>query len=356
MVLPETITEDILSRLDVKSILRSKSVCKTWCHLISTLRFQQLHRSRSGNHPLFLYRSTQFFYNPLPHHPFSYAFVSVDASGAVRSRFTVKVDDPIKLLVSSSCGLVCFASQFCIYVCNPATRQILELPPCPPRTSIAGFGFGYLDSINGCKVVRFISHGSRGRIECSVATLSAANYPTSWRVLNEGCPYLVEEFNYPVLVNDHIYWKIDRKTTHQPLRRSNDYILCFNLRQEKFSVVTHPPDWRDDGNSLHLADLGGMLCMVEITSSQVVVWMLKDHRSSFWYKGGLIAIQGIIDRRLIGEVKGLKNGEIIFSSFANILLFYDTKKKTFRHVKLPFRSSEFGIYWETLFFPRINNS
>ncbi|EEF41607.1 putative F-box protein At1g19160 [Ricinus communis] len=350
MMLPGNIIQDILSRLDVKSLMRLRCVCKTWFNLISSSSFQDLHRSRSHHNLLFLFRSTSSsFHNRF----FFYSFCSLDVTGSLGARFSVKVDDPIKLVLPSCSGLVCFATDTRIYVCNPATRQILALPVSPQRTSIAGFGFGYVDSIKGYKVVRLIHRPITHTIECSVFTITSDpknsnSNSSSWTLLDEGCPYLVEQFSYPVFAKDCIFWKINRRS-HRQLRRSNDYIVSFNVRDNKFSTLTHPADWRHiSSHFTQLADLGGTLCMVEISTCSVVIWVLKDHHNCFWHKGGLIDIKGI-DRRLVGEVKCLRNGEIIFSSLANILLFYDVNQKRFRQVTLPVRALDFGIYWESFF-------
>ncbi|XP_012091101.2 putative F-box protein At4g09190 [Jatropha curcas] len=285
--LPPIIIQEILSRLDVKTLIRFKSVSKSFTNLISSPSFQELHNRRSQRNLLFLFRSTSPYYDEHADatRRFVYQFVSVDNRGMVHSKFIARVDDPIKLVLPSCCGLVCFATNTRIYLCNPATRQLAPLPryPYQQRTPISGFGFGYAGSVKGYKVVqlvhRVIQPSIAHKIECSVFTIGfGGRVDNGWRVLKEGCPYFVEQFSYPVFIKETINWKINRYH-HRVLRRSNDYVVSFNVREEKFFTITHPADWRYIAqNSTQLADLGGMLCMVEISASHIIVWMLRDHQ------------------------------------------------------------------------------
>uniref|UniRef100_A0A6N2MKZ4 F-box associated beta-propeller type 3 domain-containing protein n=1 Tax=Salix viminalis TaxID=40686 RepID=A0A6N2MKZ4_SALVM len=159
--------------------------------------------------------------------------------------------------------------------------------------------------------------------------------------------------------NETIYWKIDRGK-HQALHRQNDFIVSFNIRDEKFQTITHPADWRPETHrqwrspvriSTQLVELRGHLYLVETAAfSYVAVWKLSDPGNSTWSKACTIDISKF-HPSFVGEIQCVKGTEIIFNSCTRLLLYYDEKNKTSRRKMLPCSAANLTIYCESLTFP-----
>lgn len=141
LLLPE-IHEKILIRLSVRDLIRCKSVCKSWLHLISDPHFTKAHIKHSyhidrnddtfGHRRYFNYLMTRQydigvnFFDLIDHH-----------------------------LLGSSNGLVCVSpSPTEVVVINPSTREVNELTkPEIPETESMCWGFGHDSSTDDYKVV-----------------------------------------------------------------------------------------------------------------------------------------------------------------------------------------------------------
>ncbi|XP_076948097.1 F-box/kelch-repeat protein At3g23880-like [Bidens hawaiensis] len=164
--LPKDIAVEILLKLPVKSVLRCKSVCKSWYSLISDPQFVKSHlaiSTRSNNH----YRQHRLIifgikgrmiktYNP---HDVLY-------DNSINS--ALELDHPYKhmtlnyfwfgLLYVGCCnGLLCMAiEKDVLIIWNPSTRKSYILPPTGYRKIELGYvryGFGYQESTDDYKVV-----------------------------------------------------------------------------------------------------------------------------------------------------------------------------------------------------------
>ncbi|KAJ6696997.1 hypothetical protein OIU85_003367 [Salix viminalis] len=326
---------DILSRLPVKTLLRFKSVCKSWRCMIgdSSLGFQALHYDRSQRKPRFLLQWPDFDFRPL------------EPAGCRLPRF----------------ALLSYRNTYsCVSTLALAILLLCRLTEVKQQ----GFGIGYLSPAKGHVVVRLnIPRQSRTslsrKLECSVFTFLPENGGARWRAVEDGCPYLVEQFSFPAFANETIYWKIDRGK-HQALHRQNDFIVSFNIRDEKFQTITHPADWRPETHrqwrspvriSTQLVELRGHLYLVETAAfSYVAVWKLSDPGNSTWSKACTIDISKF-HPSFVGEIQCVKGTEIIFNSCTRLLLYYDEKNKTSRRKMLPCSAANLTIYCESLTFP-----
>ncbi|XP_065870156.1 F-box/LRR-repeat/kelch-repeat protein At1g09650-like [Euphorbia lathyris] len=358
---PSKILQNILSRLDVKTLLRFKLVSKPWLSLISSPDFYDSHSSESQKKLHLLLRSTISHDNDSG---YSYQFYSAKFNGTANSvhttTFTAMVDGAIKLVLPSCRGLVCFATESRVYVYNPATLRLLTLPFFSPNsgTRVCGFGFGYVGASKSYKVVRFFYRKYSKKIECSVLKFQfgAKDSEVVWEVLEQACPYFVQEFSRPAFVSDTIYWKIDwyqnRMQNRCPSPSHNNHnILSFNIEDDNFAVIPNPSDWKYRQESepykwTQLVNLDNMLCMVQISAANAQIWMRRDQE---WQKGGVIDFEGL-GPTLIGAAVCIKDGEIIFSSHHN-LVFYNIRTRRFRRVQISSNANAHDLvtYWESLF-------
>ncbi|XP_026383246.1 F-box/kelch-repeat protein At3g06240-like [Papaver somniferum] len=147
----EVITMEILSRLPVKSILRFRSVCKTFVHLFSDLgqdeEFVKLHLSNALNNNylnIMLTGDNQIY--------------SVDYFDASSCKINaIEIDYPFKshlikeVHIWGSCnGLLCLGIKHmedeCICFWNPSTNEYKRIPTPPEYIMPYGqesYGFGY---------------------------------------------------------------------------------------------------------------------------------------------------------------------------------------------------------------------
>lgn len=120
MDLPKDLTTEILLRLSPESLLRFKSVCKTWYALIESANFVEKHRKFNHNitsilvtTPQNMYLKDESFYKPI-----IFNFPILPQSAHIN-------------ILGTCNGLVCvslspYNSPF--FICNPSTREFRLLP------------------------------------------------------------------------------------------------------------------------------------------------------------------------------------------------------------------------------------
>ncbi|KAF8762762.1 hypothetical protein HU200_009069 [Digitaria exilis] len=153
MIPDDVLLFQILVRLPVKSLVRFKSICKAWCTTIASAHFVRLHLelSRATNSSSMFVVPRKYLMKPTKTasmfvHFLSYqpAVQSKVAKHIMRSmprpngipRFTIPLHCDGLVLIPSVTGH--------IFLCNPATKQFVELPPGSRNVSLlqrVAFGF-----------------------------------------------------------------------------------------------------------------------------------------------------------------------------------------------------------------------
>ncbi|KAM0024953.1 putative F-box domain-containing protein [Helianthus debilis subsp. tardiflorus] len=158
----DDLVEQILIRLDVKDLIRFKTVCKSWHSLITSPRFVTRHLNRSYNE-----------YNNI----FGYTSQRIVLAATYGHGHR---------LVGSSNGLVCIISisEFScnVLVCNPSTREVRQLRPYSHLISspLLCWGFGYDSSRDDYTV--FVG-ARKGENQTCFQVLSLKS--NVWRVLEK---------------------------------------------------------------------------------------------------------------------------------------------------------------------------
>ncbi|KAF7806752.1 F-box/kelch-repeat protein [Senna tora] len=249
--LPDDIAKEIAVRLPVKSLLRFKSVSKSWYALITDPSFitQHLERSSDSNHRLHLiFRLHALTRKPCislvsnqePHAsrdldlPFlqknvEYIFVYGQCNG-IFCLYGVYRGDSNR--PCSTCALGGGASMI---LWNPATKEVKVLPPSH-RDLIDSiyviFGFG-IDPVTGdFKVVRFGNLAFEGREQPPVEVYNLST--DSWKIINAIVPAF--RLCYPkcrTYLNGVYHWLTDDN--------NDKYILCFDFGSEVFGKIQMPP-------------------------------------------------------------------------------------------------------------------
>ncbi|MFS7937408.1 putative F-box domain-containing protein [Helianthus anomalus] len=271
---PEEIIEEIFSRLPVKSVLRFRSLSKSWLSIISGPPFTKLQINRATRTALFIsVRDQGSGYR----HLFS---GSLDGGSVTH---LMKIDTPYvdqNTEAEHSNGLVCFTYGDLFYdnhitlVLNPSTHKFFELPH--PVVSDDNYimcnFFGFDESRNEHKILNISPNWESYTIKITIFSLS--NY--IWRKIDVDCPVNIKRvyMGTSVCVNSTIHLMLKN-----PLE-----ILAFDLRTDKFSIVKIPlvAGWK---RLIKTNGLLGILChdLVE-ESNKMHILILQDYEKRVWVR------------------------------------------------------------------------
>ncbi|KDP40081.1 hypothetical protein JCGZ_02079 [Jatropha curcas] len=210
-LLPE-ITEDILSRLPIKSLVRFQSASKTWYALISDSYFGNLHFSRLSKNPKLLIFNGFGFKSLACETPLN------DSGALVDLAFPGERHDWLPEIIGSSHGLICITTDRCerFYVWNPSTGSCRRIP-----------NLGY--PINGC-----------------TDYLHGFGYDSSSNEFKEYyLPYCSPNLyaSLGTYTNGALHWLVTKISPMDRTRLDNQ-IIAFDLANEKFRKVPIPVKFR----------------------------------------------------------------------------------------------------------------
>ncbi|XP_020270353.1 putative F-box protein At3g23960 [Asparagus officinalis] len=281
----EFIAFEILTRLPVKSLVKCKSVCRSWRSLISDPVFIAAHLKRSGENPQLIIAA---FFSKLPRRGID-MYTYEERKKRARFLFGEEfVSFQEHMFLPQHCnGLVLLNTTRRLVVCNPSTKELVALPS-DNRGDVArmrGFKYttslGYVEGINLYKVARYFFRDRNYHLNTldlgfEVLTLG---FDTSWRII-EDPPYPTGSRVCPRSVGEVIYFIIDNSLHHGPPKA----FLCFNLRVEKFRVVDPPYQCPIDYNNMSIVNLEGNPCFVHQSQDRrkCKMWISRDFIEHVW--------------------------------------------------------------------------
>ncbi|KAM0023988.1 putative F-box domain-containing protein [Helianthus debilis subsp. tardiflorus] len=237
------VIEEILLRLPVKSILRFRTLSKPWLSHISNPSFTKLHFTRAT-----AAHRTALFISAYDESTRKRHFLSAAHDGGPVAHL-MTLDETYSTVATQAehlNGLVFFTcvklDSNDVFVVNPSTRKIFKLPH--PYTD-DGEGdlcylFGFDESRNEHKIL-MIKKLLKEPTRVQIMTFSLSTY--SWRVIDAEPPvgFSWDTFYYEssVCVNSVV---------HIMLLSSYD-ILAFDLRTDKFSIISTPQGVRSHGQT-----------------------------------------------------------------------------------------------------------
>ncbi|KAL1557352.1 F-box protein-like protein isoform X2 [Salvia divinorum] len=178
--LPSEIVTDILLRLSLKSIATCKRVCKPWLDLIESDAFLKSHLSTSA--PALVVSM------PAADSNWFSVFKLEDECERKQDPIT-KFDFPHASTIQGSAnGMLLLKNPFIdrLYVCNPITREFVELHGRFTRPLRLGDGYGFgASKISGQHKVVYLNPIYD---ECHVYTLETGS---SWRRIEAAAPSFV---------------------------------------------------------------------------------------------------------------------------------------------------------------------
>ena len=185
-----------------------------------------------------------------------------------------------------------------MFVCNPATREFVELPqgshnvagdhrvafgvdPCTGKYKVARHFFrSYADTpqADGEGTVLEYSAGHE------ILTIGDEADAWKWKATVDP-PYAINA-RTPICVPGFFYWSALHSVTGHGINKvSSHVILRFSLHDETFTVHPNPPCSGFLRNNDTLCQLGGKLCYVECSSPwDVEIWLAEDGPNLAWLR------------------------------------------------------------------------
>ncbi|KAI3784535.1 hypothetical protein L1987_43634 [Smallanthus sonchifolius] len=277
--LPTEITEAILRLLPAKSLGRFKSVSKTWDLLISNPQFIKTHLHRHKTSKLILVSDTKSLYSLGINELLPY--LNSDDIPATAKELSFRSPPMRWEEILGSCNGLVLAKDVndTIFLMNPTTQELLNIPPSPfalpDRESFVMYGFGYDSSTDDYKVISisFWDTDNEHNPDCTdmfVSVYSLRN--NSWRKLRDS-PYdhAVGHLISGVLINQSLHWL----TSTRPGYSST--IVAFSLVNEEFNEIDLPDSIANDKAVFNeLVDLGGKLGLFG-TGVGNDLWVMEEY-------------------------------------------------------------------------------
>ncbi|KAF8674436.1 hypothetical protein HU200_048270 [Digitaria exilis] len=294
----------ILVLLPLKCLVRFQSVCKSWRATILSSRFARRHMELNKN------TSSSIFLLP---RKYQKDLIRVGIRGVHIYRFQPGHSKVAELILERNFanGIPIFSNPLqcdglilipCatgrVFVCNPATREFVELPPgCQNHNMVldsrAALGF---DPRSGMyKVARpFLrSYGvtqtnGGGKVTyCSIGyetlTLGCGKEAWKWKVTMDP-PYPIMSRS-PICLPGFFYWGAVKSMTDHDNDKvgSSDVILRYSLWDETFTVHDNLPCRGTLSINDALCELGGKLCYVHSASPlEVSIWLAEEGPNFAW--------------------------------------------------------------------------
>ncbi|KAL4634413.1 hypothetical protein ACB092_04G197500 [Castanea dentata] len=267
--IPHQIILNIFLMLQLRYVLRLKSVCKAWYVLIHNdfidLYFK-LSRKNSfgigiglgtGPHARDYDSKTMI----------PYEISSLQIGGGIKTLMIKNISaiDGCLSVRYSINGLIFLSDDDDFYVCNPSTGEFVTLPrfihhPCPDtKRRIYETGFGYSSLINQYKVIIIFQDfcGKKPVSKVKVAVITVRSSSNSWRIIDDFPQYKYLCERGTVCLNGTIYLMgfCDHRTHLVE-------VLAFDVADETVRKITPPPEIYDK-TLPNLSELEGKLCLID---------------------------------------------------------------------------------------------
>lgn len=291
-VLPHEILLEILSRVPVKDLMRSRCVSKSWNSLVFDPTFIKLHLQRSS-------KNSHILITFVNHHV-DYGDLIQMIRGAQPCSIHGLLENPSSIVdgclnygyhVMGVCnGLVCLfdeyfvddISKFGLKFWNPTTRLMsgrFELSP--DLQHFKSFGFGYDDWSDTYKVVQLFLDVKSQKTEVKVYCLG----DTCWTNILTCTAFPIRRFENGRFVSGTINWLALRKfDSKRPWRNQwrnhciNEFIIfSYDLRSETYRYLSIPHDVVEvPTHGFTLNVLKGYLCFSYLDNGHFVVLQMKE--------------------------------------------------------------------------------
>ncbi|KAL3507554.1 hypothetical protein ACH5RR_032939 [Cinchona calisaya] len=306
--IPNDLIIDILSRLPVKTLVRFKSVCKSWQALISDLKFSFPTKGRI--HAMCFTKASLM----------DGTFYSLDNEFVVEelpSPVGPISGDEFQLLGSCN-GMLLFWSSGCTYIWNPTTRWCRELSQLngllsSPLHNISS-GLCYDKSTDDYKAVIIDTR------LVYMASLRARKI----KIIDNNFPYRVPSIQITtsgILVNDHLHWVV-----YEGSLENWQLIVYFDERTNVFNQLPMPETVENYELIFGLGVLDGCLSMSRVLSKgQAVGNILVTSMREYGVKESWTALFALQD--WVAPIFSIKSNEQVLLANTFSMGSYNTKNK-----------------------------
>lgn len=276
--------EKILERLPVKSLMRFKSVSKTWKLIIESSYFKNKHMIYwQSQEPDFLFVDLQYDDDLLENEEKVISTVALDSLDSIVNHQDFQTEPECALQISfddlsRSCdGLVCiYDFRRYILVVNPSTKWKREVPQAKLQTLVYEgcdiyvpnlLGFGKDICTSTYKLVWLYNSSPvdlEGATTCEVFDFNT----NTWKHV-ESSPYRVLYDQHPMYVDGTLFWFIFHIDDEVK-------ILSFDCHTEIFQVISESPITQEDRDQIIMCNLNDRMCVSEKKWPTQDIWTLKS--------------------------------------------------------------------------------
>ncbi|KAM5587693.1 F-box protein [Rosa sericea] len=353
----------ILARLPAKDRMRFKCVSKSWSSLTRNLDLVRAYRKfNKQTHLLFFVwdgnRNRQYFFsvqtNPTGisnRTPATHLF-SIELSPCPFP-FTTHMRGVNGLtFVHNAYGTLTSEEHDSIYVLNPCSRELFNLPRVTNQRAHHIYHFGFCTSAtNEYYKVLLVEESPNEKCVFKIYTLGSH---TSWRHIENNevtntLPFDVKSRSFAdssssVCVDGVIYWTQRRSATSNPVphetslirimefERAETLIVAFDVEDEKFRVIP-PPRACSCSNAVmfnKIVEVCGCVALLYVIEQQqqIELWVLRDSRNHRWVKETIRApfpVMGL-GRRALYRI--LTRGKFVFLRGDDRVFYYDMESRS----------------------------
>ncbi|KAJ0693591.1 putative F-box domain-containing protein [Helianthus annuus] len=359
--IPLEIQLEIMNRLPVKSLLRFRSVCKSWKFLIDSSHFIA---GYSGQQQLLLVSFSEYLVEDDQHH-----MSIVDDDSFPKQRVSITFPSLVKKLkvpytIGSSHGLLCLYdledTMNMAVIWNPSIRKAVAVSvPNMADDVYTVLGFGVCRETTDPKILK-ITRASVGidtesvnpwQVEVFTLSTMAWKNPCGSNLLRRSIIFSESQ----AVVDGVIYWlaydgfaNLDEE---DGTFTAYDLIISFDMTSEKFGEVNLPDSLVSCDCSM--SQLRESLVVIEPYSKinpiefYYHVWMMEDGVTKSFIK--LYTIDHLPDV-LIFRVRGFrKTGEALFEALSfpdstNMLAAYEPYSKSISNIAINERYCSYSVY------------
>ncbi|KAF8772231.1 hypothetical protein HU200_005946 [Digitaria exilis] len=295
----EEMIREIMVWLPVKSLIRSRSVCKAWQAIISDPVFilAHLHCSTSkweqdpcvliSPHTLDFFLPGEQWPSTFSNHIHFYQW-RPSSPGVAKFLHAKKFIDGMFTQVYNFAycdGLVLTPTDNLLYLFNPATRDAISLPHSNNRRS----GISVQGGSGRQAFYRTIdAKANLYRMGMEVFTVGegAGDDASFWKELPGDLPFPIKKWQTALTVKRRfLFWRIDRARHQQRTARG---LLRLDLSDESFTVTALPDAMGSRNDACIIDELHGELCLTarcSETTAAATVWAMEvddDGRQGQW--------------------------------------------------------------------------
>lgn len=348
--LPEGVWIDIFTRLQVKTLLRCTSVCKSWYSLITSPNFITSHLNRTtsnndnnGSSPLIITHYT----NALDKIKCSVHRNNQSFDECANFDLPIAVTHAKFKILASINGLVLGFYGTVMFLWNPSIRKHLILPNptiiCKSQGSHRdSFGFGFDPLTNDYKVVRVVY---RVKNFCYVFPPEVEVYELrthSWRrgISDGEFSYCIAKHTQQAFLNGAVHWiGYNPKVSVGVFRNS---IVLFNMKTESFGTMMVPGSVELEPR-LSVTLVGESLSLINTSCFTFSAWVMKKYGVvNSWTKIFEIKLGS-----LQGPLRFRGNSDVLMAIRNGDLVSYDLESKQISHLGTKRDRKLFYFYVDT---------